>query len=399
MKKQIAWIALFAACVFIIGTGAANAQLNSLFIPDTPAVCEPVVWDLTAGQHNNVGTVEVTNDSTYLYVTYNLTWPDATFGTLHVWAGNDLSSIPTNPQGIPVPGQFPYQHNAAGLTSYTFEIPLASLNAVDAYGKPVCDLSLYVFTHAEVYMDSDGDGCKEWETAWGGDHPVNVGDPGRWYFFGQYTICCGDFPPPPVCWSETAFAKGTHVFASTTKANPEGLLSLDLTKQRWGWAINLTQPVTEQEYPIYAGAGLNDTTKGVEVGTLYVTWDGSSATVRYSLLPDYKLQEVHLYASDLKPTKIAPGRYGIARYYDAGASGDTFSVQTLTDTNSDGVWIIGHAVVSKGTCPEGALNSAEINRTPVRQTGAAPAPQLVQKPVTAPAPPVLNELRAVPVRR
>lgn len=35
-----------------------------------------------------------------------------------------------------------------------------------------------------------------------------------------------------------AFAYGTHVFTSNPVANPDGLESLNLTKNRWGWSIN-----------------------------------------------------------------------------------------------------------------------------------------------------------------
>ena len=80
------------------------------------AACGTTTWDLTAGQHIDVGTVTVSNDATNLYVTYTLDdpdYPDATFGTLHLWVGTDLATMPATPQGSPIPGQFPYKAGTA----------------------------------------------------------------------------------------------------------------------------------------------------------------------------------------------------------------------------------------------------------------------------------------------
>ncbi|MFB3787058.1 MAG: hypothetical protein ACE15F_11895 [bacterium] len=179
------------------------------------AVCEPIVWDLTAGQTIIVGNVSVTNDADNIYVTYTLDYTfecpdefgilqlfDATFGMLQMWIGYDISQVPANKQGIPVPGQFPYQYNATGLTDFTFTIPFSDLGIIDVQEK--CDLELYIVTHAEVDMDCDLE--EGHETAWGGDQ---TGGGPRWWFYGIYTVCCyydtGD------CWEgETAWAAGSR---------------------------------------------------------------------------------------------------------------------------------------------------------------------------------------------
>jgi hypothetical protein len=316
-------------------TGESSAAIGE--------ACGETTWTLTAGQTIDVGSVTVSNDANNVYVTYTLTYPDATFGNLHAWVGNSLLNLPANPQGIPVPGQFCQADggacaDATGLTSYTFTIPFADLNIVDA--SQVCGLPLFVVTHAEVNVDSDGDGTAEQQTAFGGNTP---GTGPRWWFYGQYQVCCDSGNPDPVT-CQTAFAKGGWVWTTDRKSNPESLPSLRLTKNRWGWAINLTS-MGHSEYPIYAGAGLNNIANGTLVGRLYVDWDGTFASVRYEMNAGYDMEEVHLYAADGSPLTIAPGQYGNLDSFDPGVSTYTFTV-SLADANlTGGVWLVAHAEV------------------------------------------------------
>lgn len=331
---------LFALVAFFVFVGAGQAY----------SACAPTTWDLIAGQTHVAGSLTVENDLSNLYVTYSLTFPGATFGTLHLWVGNDLASLPKNNQGVPVQGKFPYQYDATGLTSYTFTIPLNTINvSIPAPAQCSSVPPLQVVAHAEVSMDTDNDGVLDHETAYGGDTPGEGSS--RWWFYGTYTFCCDLSTPPGLCFTQTAFAKGTHVFVVDRKANPENLPSLSLTKNRWGWAINLTA-VTAKSYDIYAGAGLNKIANGVKVGSLTINWNGSVASVQYQLNSGYFLEEVHIYASDVKPTTIAPGQYGLPEGgYDVGGIQNFYlnNIQ-LSDFDGDGVWIIAHAVVSNGQC-------------------------------------------------
>jgi len=148
----------------------------------------------------------------------------------------------------------------------------------------------------------------------------------------------------PFC--ETAFAEGCWVWTTSKKSNPEGRNSLELTKNRWGWAINLTCDC--RVFDIWAGAALNDTSKGIHVGTLKVERDGSKVTVTYSMKDGYCMKEVHLYASVMPPTTIAPGQYGNTEEFDSNETEYTFKV-SIEDADSDGIWLIAHAVVCN-TC-------------------------------------------------
>lgn len=321
--KRCVFTMVVAAAILTAGAGTAMCQTE----------CVPTVWDLTAGQNMVVGTVTVSNDTTNLYVTYaidTVTYPGLTLGNLHMWVGTDMANLPTNSQGTPVPGQFCQADggrcfDASGLTSYTFTISFEDLAFI---GDPVdCGDDVFIVTHAEI---SDG------ETAFGGDQD---GWGNRWWFYGVYTICCDT--PPSVDDCETAFAKGGWVWTTHRKSNPEDLPSLELTRNRWGWAINLEYPGVTI-YDIWAGAGLNDTDRGTHVGVLYLAWNGTNATVTYDVLEPAFLAEVHLYAGDTPPETIAPGQYG---YLDAPDSSTyTFNVP-VADTDGDGVWLVAHAVV------------------------------------------------------
>lgn len=330
--KLIRFIAL--AGVFLTGESA---------LASSETACGTTTWNLTAGQNMDVGSVTVSNDAENLYVKYDLDYPGATFGTLHLWAGTDLVLIPKNSQGIPQPGQFPYKPDATGLTTYTVIVPLDTLSVTDI--TQACPLKLYVATHAEVTID-DGHGNTSHETAWGGDKP---GTGPRWWFYSEYNLCCDTTVPPQVGECETAFAKGSYVFTTDPKSNPEKLPSLNLIKNRWGWAINLANP-GETTYQIWKAAGLNKTSNGELVGTLTVNWTGSEVTVTYNL-PSDVMKELHIYAGDFKPTTTAPGQYGYTRYFDPEVQSHTATF-SVSDTNGDGIWLIAHALSCKVLPPQ-----------------------------------------------
>ena len=160
--------------------------------------------------------------------------------------------------------------------------------------------------------------------------------------FSTYTTGCCDTPPPSDnCFTQTAFAKGGWIFTTDKKSNPEGLPTLGLTKNRWGWAINI-KATGNTTYPIYAGAGLNTISKGKQVGTLSVSWDGTNVTVTYTMNGSFTLMGTHVYAGDNKPTTIAPGQYGNTMSFDPAATNYT-GTYSVSDSNGDGIWIIAHA--------------------------------------------------------
>ncbi|WP_157385959.1 hypothetical protein [Methylosarcina fibrata] len=278
-------------------------------IPD--GACGTTVFDLNNEKNSadKLGTVTVANDATNLYVKFDLTVTGSNFNYVNLWVGTDLQNK------LPVPYMFPNPVRLTG-TTYTYVLPLSSLGIIDVTTScPVIAIDAFAVV-------SDG-----------GEVTTN----GRAQ--GKYTLCCDQ--PPQIGECETAFAKGGYVFTTDSKSNPENLPSLKLTKNRWGWAINVKDNGTTV-YNIWKGAGLNDTTKGELVGTLTVEKNGTLVKVTYNLTGDV-MNELHIYVGDKMPNTIAPGQFGFTKDFDPAVSSfsKTFSV---TDTNSDGIWIIAHAV-------------------------------------------------------
>ena len=104
----------------------------------------------------------------------------------------------------------------------------------------------------------------------------------------------------------------------------------------WGW----TNPIGpgSYEWPLWAGAGQCDTSKGMLVGSVSVNYDGTNVTVTYNVGAPNLLQETHVYAGyDMFPqmqqgrrtvSTVAPGQY----YNDSPFDGSE-------------VYVIAHAVV------------------------------------------------------
>jgi hypothetical protein len=226
-----------------------------------------------------------------------------------------------------------------------------------------CGTTLHIVAHLDVT------GPQGSQTAFGGCTPGNTG--GGWWFYMDYVICCLDIDDPPVLGScETAFAKGQWIWTTDPKSNPEvpALPSLNLIKNRWGWAINL-QAAGTYDFDVWAGAGLNNTSNGTLVGTVRVVWDDlnpvdgtpDTVTVSYQMASGVQITEAHVYIGATPPKTTAPGQYGINLYptscnQDSMTTGPRPLVDLLAAdickkppsgaaNPCSGVWIIAHAVV------------------------------------------------------
>lgn len=307
----------------------SDASTIGLMDSTNTNMCGMSSYTLWAGQTINAGTLVIANDQTNLYVNYTTT---GTFQTLHLWVGTDLSLLPMISQGTPIPGHFPYVYDASGLTSYMFTIPLATIPFYNACGN-----TIYVVAHAEVMINGGH------ETAFGGDLTDN--NTNRWFYYAAFKTGCCTEPPPPVSIEKlgTAFAKGDWVFTTDKKSNPENLPSLKLTNNRWEWAINMMSP-SSKSYDLWVGAGLNYTSKGKLVGSVTVNYTGSQVIVTFNMFNGYTIEESHIYANDMKPTMLAPGRYGNTFYFHPTISTFTTTIDVM-DSNMDGIWLIIHAIV------------------------------------------------------
>ena len=321
---------------------ASNAVLSSatLLKSTTVTYCGSDTVPFTAGQTINAGNVVIANDATNLYVTVTSKCGFQNVSeNIKMWLGTDLANLDGGGLDRPSAGKFPYKATvASGDTTYTFIVPLAS---IPIYNATKCGVQpIYVVVHGDVLV-CNGDGTTSGQTAFGGDVP----GPGKaWWFYSIYTPFCCTTPPPPPTYEKygTAFAKGGWVFTTDPKSNPEKLPSLNLIKNRWGWAINLTSTGTFT-FDLWTGAGLNNTSKGIKVGTVAINYNGTQATVTYNLFAGYAIEEAHVYAGDFKPTTLAPGLYGNTAYFNPVVSTYSLTVD-VADSNGDGVWFIVHAV-------------------------------------------------------
>ena len=86
--------------------------------------CPTTTVNLLAGQTINAGTVSVTNDADFIYVTYT-TANGYLITQTHLYVG-DCALIPVNGPGNPIPGQFPYSSAHSNITSYTYQVPISA---------------------------------------------------------------------------------------------------------------------------------------------------------------------------------------------------------------------------------------------------------------------------------
>ena len=86
---------------------------------------DPDVFPLYAGQHIDVGTVEVWNDTDNLYVKYVVNDPWRLTEThLHIFFDDmNYTDVPQK-NGNPIPGKFDYKDEHDCVTEYTYTIPL-----------------------------------------------------------------------------------------------------------------------------------------------------------------------------------------------------------------------------------------------------------------------------------
>ena len=142
---------------------------------------EPVEQILYAGQHIEVGTVSVSNDEEFLYVTYDLTGTGWWLKETHLFAG-DLENVPFGNSGNPKIGHFPYHGDHDMTQEYHFEIPLEKVSSQDCFA---------IIAHAVVVSKENGNiTSSETAFAFGADQfgEPNEFDGNRWGWFVDYCL-------------------------------------------------------------------------------------------------------------------------------------------------------------------------------------------------------------------
>lgn len=139
--------------------------------------CEPTNVMLVAGQTMDAGTVTVSNDNDYIYVTYATTngW---VLTQTHLYVG-DCALIPLNNPGNPIPGQFPYTATHNNITTYTYQIPISRI--------PL-ELCGCIAAHAVVKKYNSSNQVIDSQTAWGKGVRINLNG-GNWGMKFEYCSC------------------------------------------------------------------------------------------------------------------------------------------------------------------------------------------------------------------
>lgn len=144
--------------------------------PSTTPCGNTTTIDLMAGQHTDIGSIEIFNDQDSLYIVY-LTNSGWTLKLTHLTVGQ-WSEIPVNGSGNPKIGHFPYSEiHSPSTDTAVYSISFNDLN----WGENDC---LYVAAHAEaVMLNANGHQIRA-ETAWGdGTRFVNRGS---WAMYTEY---------------------------------------------------------------------------------------------------------------------------------------------------------------------------------------------------------------------
>ncbi|MBW1953980.1 MAG: hypothetical protein JRI66_13035 [Deltaproteobacteria bacterium] len=133
----------------------------------------------------------------------------------------------------------------------------------------------------------------------------------------------------------------------------------ELATNKWGWTNGpLAASETSYVFDLWAAAGQCETDEGTLVGTVTVNYDGSTATVIYTVTEDdYHLTEAHLWVGDanLPENKkgdltAAPGQFPFKP--EIAPDGKSATISVPIDGDDNGIWVAAHAVVDGFECPE-----------------------------------------------
>lgn len=187
-----------------------------LSLAAAPQGCQPVVQDLMAGQHYNIGEVTISNTGDTLRVDIQLDMGgvmhhDGTIWAVQIYAG--FGPPPTNSAGNVAPGLFPYKTEYPnGTISHTELIPLSDFGAA-------CGDTVQVAVHCEVSCNLHPD-----ETAWmTGNVPFGGG---QWGWYLDYDLCCTANSNGDMDLGLTELCIGRSCTVSVTNAQPGELVYL-----------------------------------------------------------------------------------------------------------------------------------------------------------------------------
>lgn len=139
--------------------------------------CEPTTVALLAGQTIEAGTVTVSNDEDFIYVTYT-TANGWVLSQTHLFVGN-IALLPVNNAGNPIPGRFPNKSPHNNVTSYTYQVPISSI-PLQTCGT--------IAAHSVVKKYNASNQLIDTQTGWGNGARINPTG-GNWAMKFDYCSC------------------------------------------------------------------------------------------------------------------------------------------------------------------------------------------------------------------
>jgi len=167
-------------------------------------------------------------------------------------------------------------------------------------GGVVCDTTKVMQDTFIYELNPDENRCNDWllYTGWGYETDLEKQS------LLQYDL---SYTPPPQEVCETAYAYGGSIATCFLDISPR-------SANNWGWT-NLISPGYTGQWPLYAGAGQCDISKGTLVGHVDVSYVGGTITIDYVLDTGFTLDEKHVWiGNDKLPKKNgiyqnAPGKF------------------------------------------------------------------------------------------
>lgn len=279
---------------------------------------DEIVYELLAGQHNDVGEITVTNDQSKIYITYETSgnwWLTET----HLFVG-EKSALPLTTSGNPKIGHYPYHGDHDHVQSVQFVIDMNSDWQVNENGQFCITISM----HASVVLKNSEGIIQQSETAFGkGDQPIEF-EGSRWGWY--HNLClntCENATEDNS--SSTGENENNNSGNNDTQDNNQmvhfGFIKnvdkdcfsfQELNKINWGWANefdfkSMEDPVS-QEFPIYIKIEDNcSEINMIEVGKVNMTIFGSNTeypelVMTYTLTDHYRMKQLEIYVGWINPT-------------------------------------------------------------------------------------------------
>ena len=232
--------------------------------------------------------------------------------TDYAWASTDVTNLVgswldgTNPNygllldqaNLTTPRTLYASRRSAEYTAYL------EICYTDAAGNAVCDTTRAIQDTYIYQADPGRISCEDFYMYTGWGWATDLEKQTLIQFDLAYTP-----PPPPQIDCETAYAKASNGICFLTLS--------PISANNWGWTNLITPGYSNlsNPWPIYAGAGQCDISKGTLVGHLNVTYLSGTITIEYVIDAGFTLDETHVWVGTNKlPMKngiyqTAPGKF------------------------------------------------------------------------------------------